>query len=151
MKPKKNNVRKFARKQTTYDSKGHFEEYANYSKSLRYWFLVFGIGAIVLLVTNKDLFSHMKHSATIGLVVCLFLGVILQILLTLLNKYVQWNLYEHTLDHDPDEDKAVEDTLACKIANMIWIDLIIDCLTILFFSVAVIWFLFSFFPIPNYV
>ena len=33
---------------------GHFENYAEYAKTLRSWLVAYGIGGPVLFLTNKD-------------------------------------------------------------------------------------------------
>ncbi|MBI2425315.1 MAG: hypothetical protein HYV27_20990 [Candidatus Hydrogenedentes bacterium] len=72
----------------------HFKMYQVYSNTLRTWFVAYGIGAPVLLISKEaswKLISCSSHARTIGI---LFLaGVALQVFLAMLNKNIMWMCY----------------------------------------------------------
>lgn len=72
----------------------HLAAYGEYSKTLRAWFVAYGVGAPVLLFTNDAFVRALRASGAAKYAATLFLsGVALQILLASLNKVTMWTLY----------------------------------------------------------
>lgn len=97
--------------QDTKDHDGHFANYAEYSKTFRSWMVAYGIGGPVLLLTSKDAPQTLAKSPHLETIVTLFtVGVAIQILLALINKWGAWHMYkgafaEYQLNvQDPDCD-----------------------------------------------
>lgn len=79
----------------------HWLNYVDYNKTLRTWFVSFGIGGPVLLLVNPSLLQALKAADRAHWVVGLFvLGCGLQTLTALINKTVSWYLY--CGEHDED-------------------------------------------------
>lgn len=119
----------------TSDREEYFKAYAEYSKVLRTWFVAYGIGAPVLLLTNEGLAKVLKASGESKVLAGFFLvGVALQVLLAALNKCSMWGIYFGEFKD------AFRRTRRYKIAHwfseQFWIDLAIDILTFLAFAVA---------------
>jgi len=78
----------------TTDREAYFDAYQEYSKVLRTWFVVYGIGGPVLLLTNETLARALKASGEGKCLAAFFLaGVALQVVLAALNKFSMWGIY----------------------------------------------------------
>ena len=75
----------------TTEREEYFKAYEEYSKVLRTWFVAYGIGGPVLLLTNQTLAKAIKASGQGKSLAALFLaGVALQVVLAALNKFSMW-------------------------------------------------------------
>lgn len=132
--------------QNSLDHEGHFDNYAEYSKTFRSWMVAYGIGGPVLLLTSKDAPQNIAKSPHLRLIVTLFvLGVAMQILLALINKWAAWHMYKgafsiyQKIEGDPDCDNH-HDTKRYKLWKWInrqsWIDFWFDVTAVILFSIA---------------
>jgi len=128
------------------DYEGHFANYAEYSKTFRSWMVGYGIGGPVLLLTSKDAPQAIATSPHLRQIVTLFvLGVALQILLALINKWAAWQMYrgayakyQHSR-HDPEydrHDRSITYKGWCWINKQSWIDFLVDVGALASFSIA---------------
>ena len=119
-------------------SDGHYKVYEQHMNTLRAWFVAYGVGGPVLFITQKEFASTLIGSGESRLVGVLFLvGVLLQALVALLNKWVNWGLYYFDEDNEDDEKPKLQ-TLCEKISSKVWIDIIADVATLILFSVATV-------------
>ena len=137
-------------------SDGHYKVYEEHMKTLRAWFVAYGVGGPVLFVTQNDFATTLVNSGLSQLVGVLFLvGVLLQALVALFNKWVNWGLYYFDED-DTDAGSAVDtvettgdevDTAAkpqklqhfCEsYSSKVWIDIVADLATLLLFAIATV-------------
>ncbi|WP_157510264.1 hypothetical protein [Lysobacter sp. Root559] len=73
---------------------GHFQNYADYSRTLRAWLVAYGIGGPVLFLTTDKVSDKVASSGDgKGIVFAFLLGVGLQIALALINKWGAWHMY----------------------------------------------------------
>ena len=73
---------------------GFFQAYAEFAKTLRTWFIAYGIGAPALVLSNKDLWITVKNSGCLAYIAFLFLvGVAFQVIRAFIYKNAMW----HTL------------------------------------------------------
>lgn len=85
---------------TSPDELHHYQNYAEYSKTLRAWLVAYGIGGPVLFFTNKDLAQSISQSPDKRLIITLFMiGVTSQVLLAFINKWCAWHIYAGENDH----------------------------------------------------
>lgn len=128
------------------DYEGHFANYAEYSKTFRSWMVAYGVGGPVLLLLSKDAPANVSDSPHILAIVALFiLGVALQILLSLINKWAAWQMYRGAFSKyqhgraDPDcddHDRSRTYRVWCWINKQSWIDFIFDISSLIAFSIA---------------
>jgi hypothetical protein len=128
------------------DYEGHFANYAEYSKTFRSWMVAYGVGGPVLLLLSKDAPTNISGSPHILAIVTLFiLGVAMQILLSLVNKWAAWQMYRgafakyqhHHADPDCDNhDRSKTYGVWCWINKQSWIDFIFDVSSLVAFSIA---------------
>jgi hypothetical protein len=112
-----------------------FANYTEYNKTLRTWFVTFGVGGPILFATQQDLATHLRMSGTLGTVVALFLvGCGLQVFLAILNKTASWYVYSGT--HVSENQKTCTMQTAEQITEMYWIDVIADVVTAIMFGIA---------------
>ncbi|MGN6456401.1 MAG: hypothetical protein ACTHLV_09380 [Achromobacter mucicolens] len=72
----------------------YYNNYAEYSKTLRAWLVAYGIGGPILFLTNSGVAETLSKSQDKAKVICLFLlGVSLQVLLAFINKWCAWHMY----------------------------------------------------------
>ncbi len=77
----------------TTDRAEYFAAYEEYSKVLRTWFVAYGIGGPVLLLTNEALAKAIKTSGQgRGLAALFLIGVGLQVVLAAMNKFSMWGI-----------------------------------------------------------
>ena len=109
----------------------------------------YGIGEPVLLLTSKEAPQALAKSPQLNVIVTLFvLGVGLQILLALINKWAAWHMYRGAYalyqleNHDPDGDGHHSTRMYAVwrwINKQSWIDFLVDIGALAFFSFAT-WF-----------
>ena len=105
------------------------------TRTLRTWFVAFGIGAPVLVLTNEALYEIILSSGKLRLIGKLFLlGVACQIGLAALNKSVV--LVQYYGEEYKTFQQSRRHQMADWLSNQIWIDLGLDLLTIVLFAVA---------------
>ncbi len=113
----------------------YFEQYWRYASSLRQWFVAFGVGAAVILVTGKsELFARLGARRTRLVLLLLGAGILAQILISGLNKLIHWYVYRG------EEDEDFQSTRRYRLANWMsrqfCIDVSLDTLTFATFVAA---------------
>jgi len=132
--------------QDTKDYEGHFDNYAEYSKTFRSWMVAYGIGGPVLLLTSRDAPAALAKSPHLQSIVTLFvLGVGLQIVLALINKWAAWHMYRgafalYQQEHGDPECDGHFSTKTYRFWRWLnkqsWIDFLVDIGALSFFSIA---------------
>lgn len=103
---------------------GFYEAYAGFARSLRTWFIAYGIGAPVLFLTNKEAWSLISASAQGRTIAYLFLaGVALQIVAAMIYKTAMWYLYVSELENHRASDWRVK--VADWISENYWLEIIV--------------------------
>lgn len=112
--------------------------YSEYNKTLRSWLVAYGIAVPALFVTSKDAKEFLLQSCNFKFIIITFLlGVLAQVLISFLNKFVSWCAYHR-------DDCKLRDGVPCKpyfskvakLENSIWIDVSLDICTLLFFAIS---------------
>lgn len=113
----------------------YLEAYAEYSKVLRTWFVAYGIGAPVLLLTNDVLSKALRASGCARFVAGSFLaGVLLQVVVASFNKASMWALYYG--ETQPSFKVSRWYRAGYWFSEAFWIDLTVDLLTMMLFGLA---------------
>jgi hypothetical protein len=120
------------------DCEANFSVYVEYMKTLRIWLVAYGIGGPVLFITQSSISTKILESGYARwIVVLFFIGVIFQIIIAILNKYVNWYLYCYADSKDRINPKIYE---CCeKISTKIFIDITCDVISICSFICSTIW------------
>ena len=120
------------------DVKGCFDQYWKHSSVLRNWFVAYGIGALVLVVYNDDTFfkDPQKRNVFVGAIV---IGISLQILLTFLNKVIHWFVYYGKNLGEFRKTKCYR--WSNSLTKCFLIDIVIDILTIVSYTCALVVFI----------
>ena len=113
---------------------GFYEPYVQYARTLRAWFVAYGIGVPVLLVSQDAIAKAILATGTGNRIAWLFLcGVLIQIIVTFLYKYSMEYLY-----FDETDSKELKGTMRLKIAvwlsNAIWFEIFLDLISLLLFA-----------------
>lgn len=137
-------------------SDGHYKVYEEHMKTLRAWFVAYGVGGPVLFITQQDFAATLVDSGWSQLIGVLFLvGVLLQALVALFNKWVNWGLYY--FDEDDADTGSVVDTvetssdavdtemqsqrlrrLCESYSSKVWVDILADLATLVLFAIATV-------------
>jgi hypothetical protein len=113
----------------------YFECYAEFAKTLRTWFIAYGIGFPVLLFSNNDAWETIKSTGNIRLIGMLFLaGVSIQVLEALIYKNAMWYLYRG------EENLQIKNKVCYKtfyyISECYLLEISLDILTLICFAIA---------------
>lgn len=113
----------------------HFANYQEYNKTLRTWFVTFGLGVPSLFLINHDLGLKLLAFAHHTRVIAFYLiGCAIQVFIAVVNKFIAWHSY------DDYQTVRVRDAwlhaAIRKIENSFWIDMIADLVTAGFFACA---------------
>lgn len=116
-------------------SERYYKTYEEYSRTLRTWLVAYGIGGPVIFLTNDTLSAAIVNSGQSRKITFLFLaGVALQVLVSLINKWVNW--YKHAESGGDDEKDKVGFKVANYMYDKFWIDVACDAGTIIFFLIG---------------
>src|SRR5688572_11558052 len=113
----------------------HWPAYEEHSKTLRTWFVAYGIGAPVLFLSNDALWKRLIDSGSGPGVTKLFLfGVGIQVGLAALNKWLMWILYFG--ESHESFTQSLRYRVADRVSQWFWIDLMADVVTGVVFLIA---------------
>jgi hypothetical protein len=117
------------------DRDGFYKVYEEYAKNLRAWLVAYGVGGPVLILTQEEVSRVVTASgAGAGVAVLFLAGVGLQVLLSLLNKWVNWGIYAYSETQELLDGKRYR---ACEwISQQMWIDLLLDVGAVACFGIA---------------
>jgi len=111
------------------------DAFHNYEKSLRTWFIAYGIGAPILLLTQsglRDKFLASPDRLCIGI---LFLaGIVIQVFESWLYKMTTW--YQYRGEVNKDLKKTRRYRFSVWVENRYWIDVVFDLATAILFVLA---------------
>jgi hypothetical protein len=120
---------------TVKEGSDYFDMYRKYNETLRTWFVAFGLGGLYLLLTNNTLNVALKRDGYNWWVELSFMtGVISQVLVALVNKFLNWIIYYSTIAKDFHKRNLYK--IADKFSELIWFDLIFDCITVVCFLIV---------------
>jgi hypothetical protein len=121
--------------QMSHEETGFYEPYAEFARSLRIWFLSYGIGGPVLLLTNEPARDALAASGRARFIVLCFLtGVFVQIAVAMSYKTAMWYLYR-----GESEAKARNGfwyKFSDKLSDNYWIEFSLDIATLFLFSLG---------------
>lgn len=121
-----------------HSSDDFYAVYSDYSKILRAWFVAYGIGGPVLFLTQDKIADLLIRSGKSDFVVYSFLvGVALQVIIALVNKWVNWYLYFTHINLEKYEHKWTYKIIDW-ISERFWIDVIADLGSIVAFGLATV-------------
>jgi hypothetical protein len=124
------------------ESKSEFyAPYAEFAKTLRTWFVAYGIGGPVIFLSNDTALLALMKSGRFACIGLLFLlGGAVQVFSALLNKHSMWYLYAGDV-YSSNRGKASY-KLSSWYADQGWIDVVLDSVTVVLFGLAT-WVAFS--------
>jgi len=121
--------------ETPSEEKEYFEIYSNYNTTLRAWFVGFGIGGPILILTNENLLMNLKVSGWLYVVGWLFIiGVGCQIAVAFINKHNNWLFYFGEVEESFQNRDIYKE--AERVSKTIWIDITADLISIFSFYLA---------------
>ena len=123
---------------TPTEEKGFFEPYSLYARTLRTWFVAYGIGGPAVVITHPDALSVVSKAGSVGVIGWLFLaGVAAQILVAFLNKVAMWYVY-----YGREVEQSFSTTRRYRLAEwfseQFWFDIVMDLASILAFSISTV-------------
>jgi hypothetical protein len=114
---------------------GHYDAYASVARNLRTWFVAYGIGGPALIVSQEKVYTKLAASGSAGLIAACFLtGVVLQIGITIVNKFAMWFLYRG--EYEPSLQGRRRYKLASWLGSVFWLEIVVDLATTCLFALA---------------
>jgi hypothetical protein len=119
------------------DLKADYKEaYRYHASTLRNWYVAFGIGAPVLLLSNEYLWKKILASCHLDMICLTFsLGVAVQILLALFDKYASWINYYKSANGNLALNEHLETVADCWMEDN-FISIILDIGSLILFEFA---------------
>lgn len=116
---------------------GFFAPYAEFAKTLRTWYVAYGIGGPVLMLSQERVATAVLGSGAARTIVIAFLaGVGLQIVQAVVYKIAMWNLYMAELD--PKLSKLLRTRVSDFISESLTIEVFFDLITLALFAYATV-------------
>ena len=120
------------------DRKEYFSNYSEYNKTLRTWFVTFGIGGPLFLLSNPGITTTLNQKNALGPVALTFLlGCTLQILMAIFNKTCSWYAYDFCDEKVRTPNGVIRWLITTQ--RVFWVDVIIDIITFILFALATIY------------
>jgi hypothetical protein len=119
------------------EARDFHERYREYNKALRTWFVGFGIGGPVLLLTNDTVLSRLVSGGWFRAVSLLFIsGAGAQIIIAFVNKMTTWYGYYASMDAIFAKTKTGQFWI--RIDKQFWMDIVCDLFSMIAFAGAII-------------
>lgn len=113
----------------------HFANYQESNKTLRTWFVTFGIGALTLFILHPEVVKPLKAVGSFGPIIKLYLaGCGAQIAVALINKFGGWHAYNAARDSDLESNWWYQ--FWAWLFSQFWLDMLADCLSLVTFGAA---------------
>jgi hypothetical protein len=114
---------------------GFWQPYSEFAKTLRTWFVGYGVGAPAVVLTQADLRLQLGASGMMAALAWFFFaGVLLQVLLAWVYKAAMWQLYLGETDEDRRNSRWYRSANA--ISEATWVEVVVDLATIVSFTIA---------------
>lgn len=119
----------------------YYKSYSEFSKTLRTWFVAYGIGGPIVLLSNDKAWGWLMETGKARKMGLLFLlGGAIQIFSALLNKHSMWYLYFE--EFSPSSPPRAPYRISYWYSDQGWIDVVFDLATLALFGWAT-WLAFS--------
>lgn len=116
-------------------AKEYFEQYWRYCAAVRNWLVGFGVGSCILLVSEKSgIFKDVSHEKKGNILIWLMIGIVVQIVLALVNKYIHWCVYWGM--ESKEFRKSIWYRAANRVSRWFLIDVCADVFSIVAFIIA---------------
>jgi hypothetical protein len=117
------------------EESGFYEAYVGFARTLRVWFIAYGIGGPTVFLTNEAAGTRLFASGQGGVVAYAFLGgVAVQIALALLYKTAMWYLYIGAFNLKTKASGLYK--ASDWLSESYWVELVGDLLTLTLFGGA---------------
>lgn len=122
------------------ESDSYWKVYEEYTKTVRTWFVAYGIGAPVLILGNEKLWKQLSGDGMLATVGLLFVaGGTLQIAIAIVNKWMNWQNFIIEFENRNKDDFHWYDTLTKWLVRQFWIDMLIDVVSLVTFVVGTVY------------
>jgi hypothetical protein len=112
---------------------GYYEPYAAFARTLRLWFIAYGIGGPASVLANDGMANAIKASGYGPLIAYTFFGAVgLQVLLAVVFKYSMW--FQYRAEYDETVQKSWQHGVACWIGETYWLEAAGDLITLFLFG-----------------
>jgi hypothetical protein len=116
------------------NSNESFEVYSEYNKILRSWLVGYGVGLPVFIVSIQNVLAITNKHYLKYVLISLVIGILSQIISTLINKICNWLVYRSYSDNTFPEKFPYKQGIA--ISKMFVIDVIFDFSSIISYVIA---------------
>ncbi len=128
------------------EAKGHFNNYSEYNRMLRLWFVAFGFGVPATLLVNEKIAEKLASQHELHNVAILFvIGATAQVFVALLNKFSSWSSYFGEMSKKYTKTRRYRFTR--WLNEQFWIDVTLDLVSMAAFGIG-IWKVLTIFAVP---
>lgn len=114
---------------------GYHKSYSEFSKTLRTWFVAYGIGGPIVLLSNEVAWGWLMKSGRASTMGLLFLtGGAIQIISAILNKHSMWYMYFGEFKPASKNQKVYK--ISDWYSEQGWVDVVLDSATVVLFGLA---------------
>ena len=115
------------------DETGYDEPYLVFARTLRTWFVAYGIGVPVVFLNQDKLLDRLLRSGHARLIAGCFLGgVAVQIGTTIVYKAAMWHLYR--AEYQPAVKRTRLFPFFAWVSDAFWLEFLLDALTLALFA-----------------
>jgi len=109
------------------ESDSYYKVYEEYAKSVRTWFIAYGIGAPVLVLGNDKLWKQLVSDNLLLPIALLFIGGgVAQILIAMINKWMNWQNFHIEFQSKTAANYEWYDRFTKWLTRQFWIDIVFD-------------------------
>jgi len=119
------------------EEKGFFEPYSYYARTLRTWFVAYGIGGPAVIITHPETLAVVSEAGDAELIGGLFLaGVAAQVLVAFFNKVTMWYVYYGEVETEFKTTRRYR--LADWFSEQFWPDIVMDLVSLIAFGISTV-------------
>lgn len=113
-----------------------FAVYSEYSKTLRAWFVAYGVGVPSLILSQKDLWYQLVKAGNISLIAILLIaGLLAQVILSIINKSIMWVMYYGEANERFKKNSLIY-YLLNRFSGCYFIDFLSDVISVVAYALA---------------
>jgi hypothetical protein len=123
-------------KPETLQADAFYKVYEEHAKILRAWLVGYGVGVPVIVVNNAAALAKLSKLDVIISVSFFLAGVALQVLSSLINKYIMWSCYYGKIN--PRFQRTRRYQICSFLSEQFWVDILLDVGSVGLFAYATV-------------
>jgi len=122
-------------KDTRLEQGSYFDAYSHFARTLRLWFIAYGVGAPIAICSSDRLLDAVVAARSLNPVVPLFFaGIAVQIMMAMIWRTALW--YQYRAEYKPNSMSTWRYRASCRISDQYWLEFLADLFTLVLFAYA---------------